>query len=229
MFDLEKALADWKLGFQPSGAIDVEKEDELESHLRDSIRSLERVGLSDEEAFAVAAKRLGHATTLDTEFAKNGSLRCGRQRALWMLSGYLGISLFNIVLVAIGSSMSLGFAYAGVAATTTVIMTLVAQLLLWLLLFWSMVRVANTSWWITNCSFAALLLVFVALSATPFLRPVAWLAMARIAEPMWMAEVQAWQGFGQLLIQMVVYAAGLVLLHRIRQSHAEGRIANVTS
>ena len=42
----------------------------MESHLRDSIVALQTSGLSVEEAFIIAKKRIGKRDALDTEFAK---------------------------------------------------------------------------------------------------------------------------------------------------------------
>jgi hypothetical protein len=75
--------------------------DELESHLRDSIASLETRGLSAREALWVGTSRIGTTDGLDSEFAKVNAERVWLDRALWMVVGSLGIlaasSLVSVV------------------------------------------------------------------------------------------------------------------------------------
>jgi hypothetical protein len=56
--------------------------DELESHLRDQVADLERVGLSADEAFLVAVKRLGSLDEVSQEFAREHSDRLWKQLVL---------------------------------------------------------------------------------------------------------------------------------------------------
>lgn len=86
MFDLNHAIADWREGML---ALQREDVDELESHLRDSTKSLEALGLSAFEAFWLAKQRLGSNDKLETEFRKVNRERVWLQRALWMVVGTL--------------------------------------------------------------------------------------------------------------------------------------------
>ena len=56
--------------------------DELEVHLRDLITELGEAGLSDDEAFLVAVKRMGDLDTLSREFAREHSDRLWKQLVL---------------------------------------------------------------------------------------------------------------------------------------------------
>ncbi|PKQ22625.1 MAG: hypothetical protein CVT65_12440, partial [Actinobacteria bacterium HGW-Actinobacteria-5] len=56
--------------------------DELESHLRDQIDDLESVGLSGDEAFLIAVRRLGRTDELSREFAREHSDRLWKQLVL---------------------------------------------------------------------------------------------------------------------------------------------------
>jgi hypothetical protein len=92
-FDLNRAIETWRRKLAQSPAFRSENLDELESHLRDSTVVLQTRGLSPEEAFDVAAKRVGGQTTLEKEYAKiNGDL-IWAQRGLWMLIGILAWQL----------------------------------------------------------------------------------------------------------------------------------------
>lgn len=71
MFDLEREIRRWRSHL--AGFRGVESSDlmELESHLRDSIDELsENRGISEEEAFLLAVRRLGDSQELGKEFSK---------------------------------------------------------------------------------------------------------------------------------------------------------------
>jgi len=93
-FELESSIVHWKLGLQGHGAMSVSQAAELETHLRDSIASLQADGLSEEEAFLIAKYRLGSAPSLQTEYRKVHSQQLWLHRTLLMIGGYLFISLF---------------------------------------------------------------------------------------------------------------------------------------
>ena len=59
----------------------------MEAHLRDSLAELQSRGLTDEEAFLLAARRLGNPAWLDSEFAKVNRGQVWLNRAVWMLVG----------------------------------------------------------------------------------------------------------------------------------------------
>lgn len=95
MFELENAIAGWKRRLAATGSCTGDSLAELESHLRDSHASLAARGLSSEESFLIAARRLGDAGSLQAEYAKEHSI--WRDRLLWMLTGVLAFQ-FLIVL-----------------------------------------------------------------------------------------------------------------------------------
>ena len=66
--DLNRAIQHWRENLAQSPAIRGDNLNELESHLRDSIATLQKSGLSAEEAFLVATKRVGNGATLGVEF-----------------------------------------------------------------------------------------------------------------------------------------------------------------
>jgi hypothetical protein len=75
---METNITEWRtlVARGPVGHRDV---DELEAHLRDQIADLEASGLSDDEAFLVAVKRLGTLDELSREFAAERGGRLWRQ------------------------------------------------------------------------------------------------------------------------------------------------------
>jgi len=70
MFDLEKSIADWRQQMMVAGVSNGEALNELENHLREDIEQEMRSGLSSEQAFEIAAERMGGAHQLKDEFAK---------------------------------------------------------------------------------------------------------------------------------------------------------------
>ncbi len=95
--------------------------DELEDHLRDEITNLAAVGLSEDEAFDVARRRLGSADALDTEFRKVNDEAVWGRRIQWMLAGYLAIVFAKAAILLFGGVfVSLGAAY-GMAGSGLVV------------------------------------------------------------------------------------------------------------
>jgi hypothetical protein len=78
---LESEIAKWR-SFVEKGAIDGQDLEELETHLRDQIADLESAGLTDDEAFLIAVKRIGAVDELSREFAREHSRRLWRQLVL---------------------------------------------------------------------------------------------------------------------------------------------------
>jgi hypothetical protein len=70
MFDLEKAIRNWRQQMAAGGVNKGEALDELESHLRDDVQQQIRIGLAPEQAFETAVDRMGGARALKSEFAK---------------------------------------------------------------------------------------------------------------------------------------------------------------
>ena len=69
-FDLSQSLQQWRASLTQSAALRPDDVAELEAHLRDSLAALCAPGLTEEEAFIVATKRLGQPAGLTAEFGK---------------------------------------------------------------------------------------------------------------------------------------------------------------
>ena len=69
-FDLNTALCCWLEALSQSPHFRKENVAELESHLRDSVGRLQDTGLSLEESFFIATRRVGSPEKLEGEFAK---------------------------------------------------------------------------------------------------------------------------------------------------------------
>src|SRR5882724_1033998 len=96
-FDLNLSIQRWRENLAQSSALRNENLNELESHLCDSIATLQTTGLSGEEAFVIASRRIGKAQQLEIEFGKVNAKSVWLDRLLWMLIGiqaWMAISVF---------------------------------------------------------------------------------------------------------------------------------------
>ena len=89
MFDLSKSLHDWEQQLRQGDGCSQDNIHELEEHLREEMAGLVRAGLSSEEAFSLAARRLGKVDALNEEFGKVNTGLVWRNRLRWMASGVL--------------------------------------------------------------------------------------------------------------------------------------------
>ena len=76
---LEGQIAQWRAYVRRRQAFDGSDVEELEGHLRDELLALTEAGLSGDEAFLVAVKRMGSLDALSREFALAHSERLWKQ------------------------------------------------------------------------------------------------------------------------------------------------------
>ena len=79
---LERQIDAWRTHLRRSRAITRADAEELEDHLRERIAALNADGLSEDEAFLVAVKRMGTVDALTREFAREHSDRLWKQLVL---------------------------------------------------------------------------------------------------------------------------------------------------
>lgn len=79
---IEQQIDAWRAHLRRSRAITAPDVEELEDHLREQIASLCNDGLSGDEAFLVAVKRIGSVDALTREFAREHSDRLWKQLVL---------------------------------------------------------------------------------------------------------------------------------------------------
>ena len=70
MFDLEQAIANWRMQLLKAGIPSPEIVAELEAHLREDIERQTKSGMSIPEAFSQALHNLGSEAALKQEFTK---------------------------------------------------------------------------------------------------------------------------------------------------------------
>src|ERR687892_2625489 len=82
MDSVESRIAEWRAYVAKAPAVNGHDVDELEGHLRDQIAELDAAGLTADEAFLVAVKRMGGIDTPSREFAREHSGRLWKQLVL---------------------------------------------------------------------------------------------------------------------------------------------------
>src|SRR5437868_1229361 len=76
---VEQQIAQWRTYLRARRAVAAGEVAELEAHLRDQMTALTDAGLTGEEAFLVAVKRMGGLNELSREFAREHSDRLWKQ------------------------------------------------------------------------------------------------------------------------------------------------------
>jgi hypothetical protein len=79
---VESQIAEWRAYVEQAPGFNGRDIDELDAHLRDQIAELSAAGLTGDEAFLVAVKRMGDLDTLSREFAREHSGRLWKQLVL---------------------------------------------------------------------------------------------------------------------------------------------------
>src|SRR4029078_3646355 len=105
--DLNRAIQQWRTDLAQSPTFCTENLDELESHLQDSVRTLEARGLSGEEAFLIATNRMGRGAALAPEFGKINIQTIWLDRGLWLLLGAQISTFFPTCLWTLGQHLIL--------------------------------------------------------------------------------------------------------------------------
>lgn len=103
MFNLNQAIQDWRRTLADQPGFRASDLDELEDHLRAEIAELQARGLSEEEGFLVASRRLGNPADLGAEFAIADPAHRRRFRLRWMVIGALAL-----VFLWLGSGLVIG-------------------------------------------------------------------------------------------------------------------------
>ena len=101
MHDIESQIAEWRAYVASAPAVNGHDVDELEDHLRHQIAELRAAGLTPDEGFLIAVKRMGDLDALSREFAREHSSRLWKQLVLagddesaGAASGWLGAFVF---------------------------------------------------------------------------------------------------------------------------------------
>jgi putative ABC transport system permease protein len=131
MFDLEKAIGDWMKNLRKIETFEDGTIAELESHLRDEIDRLIKVGLSDEEAFKKAVAIVGTAESIGLEYYKTNARPLAVPPS-WQTSRFSTALIWNYIKTAVRKARrQKAYSFINVAGLA-VGMTCCLLLLLWI-------------------------------------------------------------------------------------------------
>ena len=85
MFDVERAIAEWRQRMSAAGVKSERNLNELESHLRDDLARQLKLGSSAEVAFEFAVRKIGQSDAVATEFEKAAPAKEIRERKIKLL------------------------------------------------------------------------------------------------------------------------------------------------
>jgi hypothetical protein len=98
MFDLEKAITDWRRRMLAAGIKTPVPLEELENHLRHEIERQIKSGLDAQRAFAEAIPQIGPPHALHSEFQTANALTVERKRPFAIAAGLLTLFVGSILL-----------------------------------------------------------------------------------------------------------------------------------
>ncbi len=107
---IEDRIIQWREHLRRHAAISSVDVEELEDHLRSQINTLSEAGLTDDEAFLVAVKRMGDLNALSHEFAQEYSERLWKQLVAPTGAGEHSSGSLRDALAAVGFAIAAGVA-----------------------------------------------------------------------------------------------------------------------
>jgi len=107
---LEEQIAQWRADLRRRQALDGPDVEELEGHLRDQLVALTEAGLSGDEAFLVAVKRMGSLDALSREFARAHSERLWKQLVIAPDADQPATTAYTETLVVLGLAVAAALA-----------------------------------------------------------------------------------------------------------------------
>lgn len=130
MFDLEKAIKEWKKGFHKHEALEDALTDDMEWHLRETVTSMSASGISPREAFRLAVEQVGHPPEIAAEYAKNRELALDR-RTPWRPARFLPALWWNTIKTAWRMMRRQAFYSLANAGGLSISLALVFTIALW--------------------------------------------------------------------------------------------------
>jgi putative ABC transport system permease protein len=129
MFDLDKAIKQWRKTLNKNETLEDGYKEELENHLRDKIDYLLSQGFPEKIAFEEAAKKIGEAQTIGAEYFKTDTRHLNGhspwQKRRWLpplFSNYLRVGLRKIKRQKIYSTINIAGLAIGLACCAVIIL-----------------------------------------------------------------------------------------------------------
>jgi putative ABC transport system permease protein len=135
MFDLEKAINDWRKALNKNESLEDGYKEELECHLRDKIDYLKGLGSSQEKAFKEAVKKIGGPDSLGAEYFKTDTRSASGhppwKKSRWLpplFSNYFKIGLRKIKRQTLYSIINIAGLALGLACCAVIILYVTNEL-----------------------------------------------------------------------------------------------------
>lgn len=212
MFDLENSIRDWRLTLD-SEALRASDVDELEAHLRESVVRLQNGDLSEREAFLVAIDRLGDSQAIQSEFAKANPEMHWRQRAIWMLAGFVAFRLAAIMISLANTVSSTALVLFGQEAWVIALASVAVTGCGWALFLVSgssMLKMILSQR--IKIGVAAGVMLGIAFVAEILLRMASNVLKTRIMEVQEFGQIQLWQTYGVWIVNLAVFVTCVGIL-----------------
>lgn len=213
MFDVTAAIEAWKIRLGSIDSLRCSDVVELESHLRESMAALGERDLSEEEAFIIASRRLGHPGELDGEYCKINGPTIWKKRLVWMLSGTLAYIVSSVSIAAVASVVSCGISCAGLGGKAAGVIALAILALGWIVLIGLAFRLSKRTSPISECKpHTWCVLAALVVSVSGGLKIVANVLRAQFVSRTDLVEAHLWQSAGGLAVYAIVFIACAVLV-----------------
>lgn len=212
-FNLKQSVDNYIDSIKNQGSITSSDAAELAAHLYDATDSLTKSGLSEEEAFIIACKRLGNEDVLTEEYSKvNPSVKMNRIWAYLIIGFNLLYSLTSLFLLCVGIIYLTVYRIYDSSTESTVIVT-VFHLLVTALVFY-IIRKKNEISQFIEKQVQYNTLRIVCLSFIPFLLPqlLTLMPALRITKLLNLALTYPIREFSSHLVEFSYYLALLSMI-----------------
>ena len=144
MFDLNEQIKNWRDDLAQSQTLEKTDIDELENHLREEIERLAASELSEQEAFLVAAHRLGHSDGLSEEFAKINAPMLWRKRLFWAGAVVFAWLIVTYIGQVVSRTCVLVGVFAGLRGYTLNIIDILSQVTFFCIVAFTLYKISKT-------------------------------------------------------------------------------------
>jgi hypothetical protein len=226
-FDLNAACADWRARLAATSGFRLQDTDELEGHLRDSVADLAGRGLSVEEAFWVAVRRLGSPEPLAAEFTKVHPGAAWIRRLLWVIAGSVALKLGGVVAFCVSDGALACCVWAGwtpswlgpAAAGLHLVVVAASLAVLWHVVANGRFRPDGWVRWGRSQPFLAGLALAGALALMSFLGGVGQVALVRVMPMNDLGSIFLWKSIVNIATGVLLLPSLLLwAIHRERQA-----------
>lgn len=221
MFDLENAINDWMSSLLTIDSMSAESRLEIEEHLRQSIDTLSKGGLTQEESFVIATRRMGAPNALADEFEKVQGTNGLQKRLTWMLFGYLAIQTMSTLIGSTLSASGVALIWIGSSGAIAAVGSCLLAILIWLGFLWSIQRQSSpfSRWFVPEQGSISTLLFLAGITLIGYgVSLASTVVFARRGTIDQLADFSLWTGLGRWLISGIVFVFIAAILVRANQS-----------